>query len=546
VAALLTWDRAAVPSYAQLLDTYAHGQYNPLGILRLLGSDPPGAAFFEVCKVTALVASLAMLVGLFSRVSTVVSLVAMLMVAGIRESFGVGWAHSYTPVLGVHLVFAFAPCGRMLSLDAVLRRRRKGGAEAAPPALVPAWPVLLTQLAVAFTFFNAAMWKIRTGGGLAWVFSDSLRHHILTAFDWVDNERTALADLIVQDATLWKVVAAANLLSQVAPMVACFFVHRPRVRFALGCFFVVETIALDLVMNLPNYHWLPLAVVFVDWDRLLQWAGRRWKLPAALQPAPPVEPPPAPHPLANLPIAGFMLLFLVFTVGPRGLDHGLNSYPLSQYRMFASVRAKKPYSEHQTWEFDTLRFAVEGSRMRVWPDAADTLNERLRKFVKARSQAQILSILRQARRRVSRVRPTSVEVSFYILQAPAYPAAAELVPHPIGILGQLRGSKEFRSLLGKAVVQRGAAPYLELKPAGVELPADFPVSYILDGDPRLRPLDIDRRSGNRIYYRPREGGRYTFVGQIGEERFILAEAKHRAERSGGEVTEETESEPEQP
>lgn len=539
VAVLLTWNRAAVPSYTTLLDTYAHGSYHPLGIMQLLGGDPPAAAFLEACKLTALVAALALLVGLFSRVSAVVSLVAMLFVCGIRESYSAGWAHSYVPVLSAQVVFAFAPCGRMLSVDSILRRRRGGEL----PAHVPAWPVLLLQVAVAFTFFNAAVWKIRTGAGLDWVFSDSLRHHILTAFDWVDNERTALADLIVRDATLWKAVAMANLLSQVAPMVACFFVHRPRVRFLLGSFFVVETIALDLVMNLPNYHWLPLAVVFVDWDRLFAWAGRRWKLPAALEPqASPA--PPAPHRLAHWPIAGFVILFFFFTVGPRGIDGDLNSYPLSQYRMFSTIRAKKPYSVHQTWEFDTLRFAVEGSRMRVWPDAAETLDERFRKFHRARSAGQVQSILRQARRRVTRVRPTSIQLALYILQAPAYPAPAELVPHPIGILGQLRGGKEFRMMLGKAAVD-ASGPYIEPKPVGVEAAADFPVSYMLDKDPRLHPLEVVRREGGRIYYRPREGGRYTFVGQIGEERFVLGEATHSSAR-GGDVSEETESAPEQP
>ena len=541
VAVLMAWNRAAVSSYATLLDTFAHGSYHPLGIMRLLGGDAPPAAFLEACKLVALVATLSLLVGLFSRVSAVLSLLAMLFVCGIREAYSGGWAHSYVPLLSAQLVFAFAPSGRMLSVDALLRRRWRGTGEL--PAHIPAWPVLLLQLAAAFTFFNAAVWKIRTGGGLDWVFSDSLRHHILTAFDWVDNERTALADLIVRDATLWKVVAMANILSQVAPMVACFFVHRPRVRLLFGSFFVIETIALDLVMNLPNYHWLPLAVVFVDWDRLLGWVNRRRPLPAAMQPAAEPSTPPPPHPLANLVIAVFLLQFVVYTVGPRGVDATLNAYPLSQYRMFATIRAKKPYSVHQTWEFDTLRFAVEGSRMKVWPEAAATLDERFRKFHRARSAAQVQSILRQARRRVNRVRPTSIQLSLYILQAPAHPAPAHLVPHPIGVLGQLRG-KEFRTMLGKAAADTSGS-YIEPKPLGVEAAGEFPVSYMLDRDPRLRPLEVVRREGNRIYYRPREGGRYTFVGQIGQERFILAEARHLA-ASGGELSEESESSPEQP
>lgn len=519
LGALMTWHRAVAPSYQRLVDLVSMRAYHPFGVMRLLGESPPPVPVLEACKWLALIASLAMLVGLASRISTLVSLLAMLVVVGMRESFSTPWHHSYTPILAAHLAFVLAPSGRMMSVDALLRRWRGLPGRAATPQ--PAWPALLVQLVVAIPYASAATAKLMKGG-LDWALSDSLRHHILARFGWTGHPRTPVADLLVQNETLWQAAALGNLVSQLAPLFACLFVRRPRIRFALGMFYVLETIALDVVMELPNYQWLPLAVVFVDWDRLVAWLRRR-----RTRGGPPAEPvePARPARAVSPVIAGFAGAHLIITFGPVGLDQRLNSFPISQYRMFSEVRAKKPYAEHQSWEFETIRFALRRKGDSI--ERADTrLDAIYYKKGSVRSPQEMEKILRQASRLAAHGKQLRTLTAWYtILQAPPYPDSPELIPYRIGILGRMRG-KRFQSLLGRAATDEIGRPYVAPAPVGIALPAEVKLTCFLGLDPVPRPIAIERRDG-RFYYTPAEPGRYLFVAEIAGERFIVAETRHR-------------------
>lgn len=530
IGTLHAWNQVAAASYADLLATYPDGAYQPLGLLRLLGDDPPPVWFLEAAKVAALAGALFMLVGLATRVSLVVTALSMFVVVGMSESFVKSWHHSFTPLLVAHLAFMFAPAGRRLSLDALIapRLRRRGWLKGDPPPDAPVWPVLLVQVAAGLFFFNAAYWKLRDGG-MSWVFSDSLRHHILASFDWAARERTALADFLVHHEVAWKAAAATNLLTQAAPLAACFFVRRPLIRAALGLFFIAETVLLDVVMNLPNYQWLPLVVVFVDWDRLVPWverwlARRRGSPPPDATLAAPAAMSPRTRVVVSLYIAVFLLLNLIVAFGPRRADIKWNLYPLSQYRMFSQTRAKPPYDQHQTWEYESIRFSAD--RMKRGPQKAELerfLNKRFRRRWGARDQALVERILAEAiaTRRIPR---DALTAHYSILVAPAHPAEPDLVEHRIGILGRMRGDR-FESLLGRADTDESGRYFIEPRPTGVELPPDARISYILDNDPSERDLAVERQ-GSRLYYQPAAPGLHTFIAHVGNKRFILAEARH--------------------
>jgi len=61
-----------------------------------------------------------------------------------------------------------------------------------------------------------------------------------------------------------------NLVSQAAPLLAIVFVRRRGEirRLRREVMFLVEGIAIDQLLGLPNPHWLPLAACSFDWDRL--------------------------------------------------------------------------------------------------------------------------------------------------------------------------------------------------------------------------------------------------------------------------------------
>ncbi|HEU5061108.1 MAG TPA: hypothetical protein VFU21_31470, partial [Kofleriaceae bacterium] len=515
VALLACWHRMTVPSYQALLDRYPEDAYRPLGLLRLLGGDPPPVWCLEGMKWLALVGAVLVAVGLLTRPSLVVTTVSMCLLVGFREAFGKSWHHSFTPVLVAALAFMFAPAGRRLAIDALLRRRL--GRPPLPDP--PAWPVLLVQVAAALLFFNAVYWKFLRAG-FHWALSDSLRHHILAQFDWAGHARTPLADFLVHHELAWKAAAAANMVTQAVPIAACFLVRRPLLRALCGVFFVLETVLLDLVMDLPNYQLLPLAVVFVDWDRFLPWLGRRLRPGAAPEPPPPPEMSPRARRLAGGFIGLFLLANLVVAFSPRGLDIWLNLYPLSQYPMFSQARAKQPYDLHQSWEYETIRFSIDhmapGARRARIERALDT---RFRRRWSARDPALVERLLREART-AYRLRSRTVTASYAILVAPPYPAEPELAAHHVGVLGRLE-KETFRSLLGSAGVDPGGRPYLEPRPTGMTLPPGAPVSCILGNDPVIRPLAV-QAEGKRLYYRPLGPELHTCMAEVAGERFVIA------------------------
>ena len=519
IAFLGCWQAMTASSYGALEARYPEGAYRPLGLLRLFGGDPPPVWCLESLKWVALVASVFALIGLVTRPSLVVATLSMCLLVGFREAFGKSWHHSFTPVLLAGIAFMLAPAGRRLAIDALVRRRLGRPRPPDPPA----WPVLLVQLAAALLFFNAVYWKL-VRAGLHWALSDSLRHHILAQFDWAGHQRTALADFLVHHELAWKAAALANMFTQAVPIAACFLIRRPLLRALCGLFFVVETTLLDLVMGLPNYQLLPLALVFVDWDRFLPWLRRRLGRGGPPEPPPPAADPPEMTPRAHRFAGGFIALFLlanlVVAFSPRGLDVTLNLYPLSQYPMFSQARAKPPYDVHQSWEFETIRFSIDdmetGARRARIERSLDT---RFRRRWSARDPALVERLLVEARK-TFRLQKRSITATYALLVAPPYPTEPELVVHPVGVLGRL-DRKGFRSLLGTSGIDPAGRHYVEPHPTGMELPPDAPITCILGNEPAIRPLEVDTEGG-RLYYRPLGPAVHTIMAEVGGERFILA------------------------
>src|ERR1043165_9803474 len=298
----------------------------------------PPAPVVMCLWVLAVGGSALMFVGLFSRTSTVVSFVASLALASASFSSSATWSHQYNVVFLAQLALLGARSGDVLSLDAVIRHVR-----GQPPVDVPRgyqWSIRLVQLAVALMFAGAAFHKILHGHfALRWALSDNLRHQLLVRYDLAGLPRPAVADWIIDDVWRFRTAAVLNLVSQAMPIFACVLVRRPLVRALCGGFFVLETVALGLVVNLWNWHWLPLVAVFIDWDRLFALVARqRAASPQGVDAAARDGSPPR---WAQRFVIAFVVYDALTAIIPT-LDQRLNTYPFSAFPMFANVRARAP------------------------------------------------------------------------------------------------------------------------------------------------------------------------------------------------------------
>ena len=459
----------------------SHALYRPVGIWMLLGHTAPPEALVSLLWVVAWGATVMMLVGLFSRAATAASCLAGTALAALSFASASTWSHQYNIVFLAQLAFLGARCGDALSLDALIRWRRRMPAIDLPRAYQ--WSLRLVQLAVALMFAGAVFHKLLHGHfTLRWALTDNLRHQLLVRYDLAGLPRTPVADWLIDDVWRYRTAALLNLVSQLAPIAACIFVTRPWVRALGGMFFVVETIALALVVGLWNPHWIPLVAVFIDWDRLLR---RPAPPPAALT----WQPPRAPR----IAIAVFVLYDVVTAFAP-GVDQWLNTYPFSAFPMFATIRASSPYDEHVPYAVAADHFVADvpvPDNVQRWLDHTNRGIEKTTDATKL--QTRLASVLGQVQRRYPDAHIHGLTLWLVIYEAPAYPAPAHFEPHPVAVMAEIRDDGTYRTALGKLEAGRVVPHSHGVDTSGARLvyyrddvptPLDLPAQPVdLDGNP---------------------------------------------------------------
>lgn len=459
-------------SLDQMASTWVHSpSYRAIGLWRLLGDGAPSAGFVSALWWIARISTVAMALGALSRVSTIVSFVSACLLCALSYSGFPSWSHAYNAVLLAHLALVGARTGDALSIDSLIWKNRESSHGYQ-------WSIRLAQLAIAMMFISGMFHKVWRGyPTLDWALSDNLRHHLLVHFDASGLPRTAVADWIIDDVWKYRGAALGNLISQTIPLFACFLVRRPLLRAVCGGFFVLEVLALGFVMALWNYQWLPLAVVFIDWE----WILRR--------PAPDRSPVAAPRRM-KLAISIFVAVFValdVFTSLAARIDQKLNLYPFSGFPMFASLRVRTPTSEHLPYSFEGGHIEI----LAATPAPASIeleLDRFYDKHFKLRDRDKLKARLTEILESAKRLYPATqgVRLHWTIYEAPAYPAPARIERKPIAILAELLLDGTYRSQLASAppVASAAITTYADAIPTAHaytgEAPSGGRAVYVLD------------------------------------------------------------------
>lgn len=491
------------------------GLYRPVGIWMLLGHTPPPPALIAALMVIAWVATIAMLLGLVTRAATAVSFVAGVALAAVSHSHQAHWSHVYNVVFLAQLALLGGRAGDALSLDALIRRWRGLPALDLPRAYQ--WSLRLVQLAVALMFVGAVFHKLAHAHfTLRWALSDNLRHHLLVKYDLAGLERPALVDWLLADVWRYRTAAVLNMITQLAPLFAVIFVRRPLVRLVCGLAFVVEVLGLGLVVDLWNLHWLPLAAVFVDWDRLIAWVNR------ARHGRPPHVPPTLvgwrPPRGPRIFVAAFVAYDVLTGFIPT-LDQRLNTYPFSGFPMFANLRVRTPYGEHLPYSLTGDHFELAAAQP-VPPAAQTFIDHHYRGTHAIRDPMRLRAKLASVRDEVNAkwfpgLGLATVAHHVVIFEVPAYPAPAHFERFPIAVTGELAGDT-FRTVLG---TWRGTT--VELRPQGVDTTGARLV-YYADDRPELHELAATRAGDTFTLAAPPTGRAVYIVAVIGDARWLVA------------------------
>ena len=252
----------------------------PTGVMRLLPwgfyerlLTPAAMSAFKWLLVLALLAATA---GAFTSVSTKAAAVLFLFFQGLLRSFS-HFNHDEMPAAYILLVLAFTPCGDAFSLDALrgVRRALPGR------SWVYGYPILLARLLLAWSYFTAALIKLRVAG-LGYLSADNLP--TLAVSHSLDN----LHDTQFR-AGLWlpayreytpPFVALVVLWELLFPL-AVWFPRARAVILTAGVLFHLGTL---VFMNIFFPYHLAMYLVFVDWPRVLRRVRGLFSRPVAGEP----------------------------------------------------------------------------------------------------------------------------------------------------------------------------------------------------------------------------------------------------------------------
>jgi len=235
----------------------------PTGVMKLLPwsffdeLQTPGAmVVFKVVLVLSLLSSTA---GFFTAISTKTSFVLVLFYQGLLRSFG---HFNHDEMLAVYYlaVLAFTPCGDAFSIDS---RRKERTTQR--PAFAYAYPILLLQLLMAWTYFSSALIKLRVAG-LKYFSTDNLP--ALAIFHSLDNlhdTHSKLAFWLPQVKAYLPFAVGFVLLWELLFPLAIFW---QRWRWWILGFGIIFHLATLFFMNIFFPHQLAMYLIFVDWDRL--------------------------------------------------------------------------------------------------------------------------------------------------------------------------------------------------------------------------------------------------------------------------------------
>ncbi|MBT8492525.1 MAG: hypothetical protein KJO07_05660, partial [Deltaproteobacteria bacterium] len=359
------------------------------------------------------------------------------------------------------------------------------------------WAVKLTTLGVSMMFFNAFIHKMAGAHfTLRWALSDNLRNHLLVQFDKLSIERTPMADWLLQAPWRYETAAMLNLVSQFAPILAFLLFKRPLWRALAGFFFLMETLALGVVMDLWNLNWLPLMVVFIDWDWLFAKLG--W-VPSRPQPGATELEPDSGRRWARSGRA-FTITYvsvLLITGFVPWVDTTLKTYPFSRFPMFSKVRAKQPYGTPQTYEFYGNR--VESVGHPLEPDQQRELDRKyslrwLQRIAPDQVGRKLTGLEKTFRKRYKRKRFTHARAHLVLFQAVAPPEPARLELHRVGIIADKPRGKPYRTLRGKLAEDRRS---FTIDPVGFDGGLEIVgIAVVADDMPGVRALEL-RRDGER-------------------------------------------------
>lgn len=270
--------------------------YRPVGVAWLTPHALVTRATLTVLLVTALAATIAALVGWYSRCAYAVAYLGTLTLVSVSYSFSMAWSHGENVTFLAGLPLLLAPLGDAWSADAARRAAappppapltvappaaaltaaprlaaapptavaRPAAAPTTTPGPGPRYgiPLRAAQALVALYFFHAVYGRL-AATGTAWALSDNLRHILALRFLVVGEAPPWLARQALAHGGLARALAATDLLLQAAPVCLLPLLRHRAARLVSAGAVTAVGVGWTTVLGLFGGEAIPLGALFL-------------------------------------------------------------------------------------------------------------------------------------------------------------------------------------------------------------------------------------------------------------------------------------------
>lgn len=256
----------------------------PIWYFDLLGIDHSVPLLTMVMFAVLMVATITMTVGLGTRTSIVLVIIAIFYLKGVRDSFSADVHHRYLmPINGLFLLL-FSRCGWAYSLDRRIRPSPR------PLEWEASWPIKAMQLYVASFYFWSVVAKLRVSGwnwfaGGQRVQNVLLRRSLLWGVDDAGNPvGNVLAYELARNPTICFWLGMTTLALEAGfPLI--LLIDRPRWRLLFLCGVGIFHLV-NFVLLYVGFVLIPIVfLAFFDLEPIYQRLRRRWRSPSPPRPA---------------------------------------------------------------------------------------------------------------------------------------------------------------------------------------------------------------------------------------------------------------------
>ncbi len=207
------------------------------------------------------------LIGVFTRLSTFITLILGIYLFGIPNLFG-KVNHTHHHLIWFTAILCVSRCSDVLSVDAIISSfKNKNSKTSLQPSKIYGLPIRFIWILFGVIYFFPGFWKIYNKG-IDWIISDNLRNIMYSkwfSLNWVPVYRIDQYPYIIKTAALFTILFELTFI---------IFIFIPKIRYVVIFGGIIFHNMTSLFMKISFKTLQDCYIVFFDWFKIFNKIGQ--------------------------------------------------------------------------------------------------------------------------------------------------------------------------------------------------------------------------------------------------------------------------------